>query len=262
MLPEEDWIMLAAPALVDQALWDRVQERLAVNKSRFGGNPKTTSMLSGRVFCPHCGGTLIRNGPGPGRPTVYACLAHREAMNRYGQVVCTAARYPVSVIEAATVDAIAAACEQPESIAAALAAYAEPLAPTPMGKDRGRGAAAGAMAAGAMAAVDMAAVDKALAEIKADEAAAVHAQIAGIRAGASPDAYAEAFAEIAARRKDLEGRRSEALRADRQARREKDQAQDEKSQAASGMVADNKAASSSAVNSRAAGDKGLTSLPS
>jgi hypothetical protein len=36
---------------------------------------------------------------------------------------------------------------------------------------------------------------------------AVRAQIAGMRMGASPDVYSELFADIAARRKDLEDRR-------------------------------------------------------
>lgn len=43
--------------------------------------------------------------------------------------------------------------------------------------------------------------------LKAEEVAAIQAQIAGIRAGASADAYAEVFADIASRRKDLEKRR-------------------------------------------------------
>ena len=50
-------------------------------------------------------------------------------------------------------------------------------------------------------------LDTALSSLTGQEAAAVQAQIAGILAGASPDAYAAAFADIAARRKDLEDRR-------------------------------------------------------
>jgi hypothetical protein len=43
-------------------------------------------------------------------------------------------------------------------------------------------------------------VDIALARLKTEEVAAIQAQIAGIRAGASADAYASVFADIAARR--------------------------------------------------------------
>ena len=47
-------------------------------------------------------------------------------------------------------------------------------------------------------------LDQASAQLKTEEAAAVQAQIAGIMRGILPDAYAEAFADIAARRKDME----------------------------------------------------------
>ena len=50
-------------------------------------------------------------------------------------------------------------------------------------------------------------LDAALTELNAQETASIQAQIAGIRAGASPDAYAAVFADLAARRKDLEDRR-------------------------------------------------------
>ena len=43
--------------------------------------------------------------------------------------------------------------------------------------------------------------------MKGEEQSAVTAQLAGTRAGASPEAYAAVFADIAARRKDLEGKR-------------------------------------------------------
>ena len=50
-------------------------------------------------------------------------------------------------------------------------------------------------------------LDQALAQLKAEEAASVQAQIAGMRRGVSPNAYAEAFAGIAVRGKDMEDRR-------------------------------------------------------
>lgn len=57
------------------------------------------------------------------------------------------------------------------------------------------------------AALEMARIADALARVEQDEAATVQAQIAGMRAGASPHAYAAVFADLAARRKDLEDRR-------------------------------------------------------
>lgn len=54
---------------------------------------------------------------------------------------------------------------------------------------------------------EIAAIDRALQGLKAEEACTVQAQIAGIAAGASPDAYAGAFTHLAIRRKDLLERR-------------------------------------------------------
>ena len=50
-------------------------------------------------------------------------------------------------------------------------------------------------------------MDATLMQLKGEEQSAVTAQLAGIRAGASPEAYAAVFADIAARRKGLEGKR-------------------------------------------------------
>ena len=50
-------------------------------------------------------------------------------------------------------------------------------------------------------------LDAGLLLMKGEEQSAVAAQLAGIRAGASPEAYAAVFADIAVRRKDLEGKR-------------------------------------------------------
>jgi len=55
---------------------------------------------------------------------------------------------------------------------------------------------------------DLAALDRALAEVQAEEATAVQAQIVGIVRGVSADATAAAFAGIVARRQDLEERRA------------------------------------------------------
>jgi len=59
---------------------------------------------------------------------------------------------------------------------------------------------------------ERAALDKALADLAADDLLAVQAQMAGMKAGASPDAYAAVFAELAGRRKDMEDRRGQVSR--------------------------------------------------
>ncbi len=60
---------------------------------------------------------------------------------------------------------------------------------------------------------ELQAIDRALEQLGQEQTAAVKAQISGIMQGASPDAYAEVFADIAARRKDMEERRGALNRA-------------------------------------------------
>jgi hypothetical protein len=91
----------------------------------------------------------------------------------------------------AAVEAIADALRRPEVVAVAIQVGLE----TSVGPD-----------AASAAAKELRAIDRVLRTLRSDEAAAVQGQIAGIRAGASPDAYADVFAEIAAKRKDMEQR--------------------------------------------------------
>ena len=58
---------------------------------------------------------------------------------------------------------------------------------------------------------ELAATERGLKALEEEQAAAVRAQIAGIMAGASPEAYAAVFADIAARRQEM-GERWEFLR--------------------------------------------------
>ena len=46
------------PAIIDKAIFDKVQERLKLNK-RFATMPKEKFLLSGKVFCGHCGANMI-----------------------------------------------------------------------------------------------------------------------------------------------------------------------------------------------------------
>ncbi len=46
------------PAIVDKETFDRVQERLKQNQ-RFGGKSKINFILSGKLFCGHCGASMV-----------------------------------------------------------------------------------------------------------------------------------------------------------------------------------------------------------
>ena len=74
--PESDWVVHTAPHLqiIDDTLWQQVQEIKARYSSQVGNKRQTTKrMLSGLIRCGSCGGamTIINRNR-------YACSAHRE----------------------------------------------------------------------------------------------------------------------------------------------------------------------------------------
>ncbi len=201
--PEGYAVALSAPPLVTGAVWDAAQERLATNRGRMGGNPRRARMLSGRIYCP-CGhkATCRSSGQPGGRngPDNYQCSQARNAQmwNGDGGRACSLELFRVTETEGAVVRAFLSAAQEPEALEDARREYRRRAA-TP-GQDAGEPRR------------EIAALDRALALMRDEEAAAVQGQMAGIRAGASPDAYAAVFADIAARRKDAEDRRGQVSR--------------------------------------------------
>lgn len=193
--PPEKWIVLSAPPLVSEEVWDAVQARLEENRARQGGNPRRMRMLSGRVYCPHCGAkAIISTSMCRGkRYHYYICREYQVAAGQLGVRKCVGDVYPIADMEAATVRALSEASEKPEAVAGAVAAHqqAQPESAATVAKMRG----------------ELAELDAVLRQIAEEETAAVQAQIAGLRAGASPEAYAKVFAVIAMRRKETQERR-------------------------------------------------------
>ena len=56
--PEEEWIPVKVPSLVDPAAWSRAQETLDRTRERHSSTPATFYMLSGLLRCGHCGSLL------------------------------------------------------------------------------------------------------------------------------------------------------------------------------------------------------------
>jgi len=126
--------------------------------------------------------------------TYYVCSRYIEGLRiRQDPPACSPLHFPASLVDAAVIQGVLDLAGRPEQVAAQLEAYRLP--------DRAPEARR-----------EFVALDRALAELKEREAAAVEAQIAGIRLGASADAYAAVFADIAAARKDLEDRRGKLRR--------------------------------------------------
>ena len=196
----ETWVMMDCPALVTADVWDAVQARLAANKAKKGGNPARVRMLAGRILCPYCGGTLgagsktrrSRQGVLGAAPQRYICLRYMKTVQQTGSGECEAIGYACEDVEAAVIAAILDAAKRPHALAEALRAYRAKLpaqAPAPDARQ------------------EMKRLDKALSDLAEKQAATVQAQISGIMQGAPADAYAAAFADLAAQRKDLEDRR-------------------------------------------------------
>ncbi len=84
------------------------------------------------------------------------------------------------------------AVARPEVVQAAMQAYKEPLRLTDLDPR-----------------AELVRLDNLLTELVEQEQAIITAQVAGIRSGASPNAYAAAFADLAGQRKDFEDRRGQ-----------------------------------------------------
>ncbi len=193
--PQEEWVPLLAPPLVTVGVWQAVQERMAQMRTFQGGNPRQVQMLSGKVFCPHCGSQAVVKYQKANGVTYryYLCGAQRRSRVLGSERPCVGDLYPIAETEQAALAALEKVLTCPESVAEALALYREGAGTARLTPDEVRSR--------------LRELDTVLSQLKGEEQAAVTAQLAGIRAGASPDAYAAVFADIAARRKDLEGKR-------------------------------------------------------
>lgn len=70
--PEEEWIKIPTPAILDQALFQRTQEQLRLN-ALFSKRRKVNQyLLSGKFVC-SCGRTRVGEGPQHGKYLYYRC---------------------------------------------------------------------------------------------------------------------------------------------------------------------------------------------
>ncbi len=193
--PQEEWVALSAPPLVSAEVWQAVQERMAEMRTSQGGNPRRTHMLSGKVYCPHCGSqAVIKHQKANGVSyRYYLCGAQRRSRVLGPERPCVGDLYPIHEMEQAALTALEKVLTCPESVTEALAVYRQGQIATSLTPDEIRRR--------------LRDLDSGLLLMKGEEQSAVAAQLAGIQAGASPEAYAVVFADIAARRKDLEGKR-------------------------------------------------------
>lgn len=190
-------ITLSAPPLVTAAVWEEAQRRMGLNRTHQGGNPQRARMLSGRAFLP-CGHSAIYQ-PASGRSPAYYHCGIRQRRRTVGAAAgdgagCVADCCRADVAERSVAFAFLEAARDPQALADARRLYdTRQRAAEPEG--------------GPDARRELAALGRALVDLAEEDILAVRAQMAGMRAGASPDAYAAVFGDLAARRKDMEDRR-------------------------------------------------------
>ena len=227
----KDVVELACPAIIGAATFDAVSVRLSGNKLDCGGNPERVLMLTGKVFCPSCGGRMVSGAGGRNsyvnvrgetlyypKERRYLCLANTKRYNVTGEYSCTSASYMIRRTEEAAVAAVAAlldAAKTPNALQEALRAFratesAKRETPEQIGTETPE--RPGNERSLTAARQEQSKVEDALAHLEARQEAAIEAQIAGIMAGAEASAYGSVFAGIAAERKDLENRRSQLAR--------------------------------------------------
>lgn len=177
-----------------------VQERLKSNRNRQSGNPTRLKMLPGFIHCPECDSSMVykpeRNRKGLMLPAHYTCGKHIKKQRLEGEAFCNAKTYRQSVQENAVVTAVSDAVQHPEWIEPALETYRKAKRMPHEVVDHRK---------------ELQAVERTLKDIETKQGAAVKAQIAGIMAGASPDAYAGVFAEIAEERVSCQKNRADVM---------------------------------------------------
>jgi site-specific DNA recombinase len=117
---ESEWILISAPPIIEEALWNTVQKRLASNQKRLGGNPQRKFMLSGLLRCPNCGGPMGGNS-GAGQTTVQrrrspAITKPRSPVRRYRcrSTACPANYYNAKNVEALVLELLQDYASKPE----------------------------------------------------------------------------------------------------------------------------------------------------
>ena len=196
-VPEEQWLKLSSPPLVDAETWELAQQRLVQNRTFLKGNPRQIRMLSGRTVCPYCGAQgVIKQQKANGKQYPYfICGAQRKASQLTGAKPCKGDLYPVALMEDSMVKVMQEAWQNPKALAAVEVAY--DVNTTELAQDA------------TLLRKELVRLDKVLGELKAEEMMTGRAQLAGMAAGASADLYSEMFTDIALRRKDSENRRGQ-----------------------------------------------------
>ena len=108
--PQDDWIAIPVPVIVDEATWNAVQRQLLQNSL----HSPHRYLLRGLVQCPRCGGKYT--GYCSGGYQAYRCQNHDPAIASTGKR-CTSGKVSAQPVEDAVWKAVTEALQQPDLLA-------------------------------------------------------------------------------------------------------------------------------------------------
>ena len=127
--PEQEWIGVRVPAIVDQALFDRVQQVLVDNRRQTAGQVTHPYLLRGLLFCSACGrsmwGRCVRFGT-PRERRYYGCNAQGQRTPR-GDHRCPSRPVRADDVEQVVWEDLARWLQEPEQLAAQLEAQRDTI---------------------------------------------------------------------------------------------------------------------------------------
>jgi site-specific DNA recombinase len=123
--PEQEWIGVRVPAIVDQALFDKAQQRLLANRQQTAGQAKHPYLLRGLLFCGACGLKMwgfSGSADKIHRYWYYSCHAQDRFTARYGHPCPNRPVRADDDVEQAVWEDLARWLQEPEQLATQLEA--------------------------------------------------------------------------------------------------------------------------------------------
>jgi site-specific DNA recombinase len=123
-VPREEWLFIPVPPLIDEALYDAVQEQLAENRRRARQSQRGARyLLQGLLVCKVCGyafyGKPLSPSARKGRPRAYAYYrgVGRDGYRLGGQRVCANTQRRTDIVEVAVWQEVCQLRKDPQRLA-------------------------------------------------------------------------------------------------------------------------------------------------
>jgi site-specific DNA recombinase len=127
--PEREWIGVRVPAIVDQALFDEAQKKLAENRRETAGQVKHPYLLRGLLVCSACGRMMWGRCIDVGKPyerRYYGCNGRDPLAPRYADP-CPSRQVRADDVEHVVWEDLARWLQEPEQLATQLEAQRDKI---------------------------------------------------------------------------------------------------------------------------------------